>query len=461
MKYARAKGRVEACLLEFLVSHSVPAEERLCVAYSGGPDSTALLAAAAAVCPRPPLAAHVDHGLRPEAEIEAELSLVRASCSNLGAGLRIAHLGRGSVERLARESGAGVEAAARELRYRALGGLMRRAGLHRILFAHTRDDLAEGLLMRLLSGSGSGGLRGIPPMRGAVLRPFLGLGKADLLGYLGERGLAFSTDSSNASMGFLRNRVRSRLVPLLDQDFPGWRRGLAGTARRAGEEAEALEAAALALCPAFVPSLGGGLEADERAFGSAPLALRLRSLVDALGRVAGSSRASMPMARAALRALEGGATVYRGGGIEVSLAEGRIRVAPEPGYGLDFPRIDGYFVVVDRPRRIRVGALIVEASWTTGAGSGIRADAFRFPLVIRSRRPGDAIAIPGGEKRLDELFSDWGLPPRLRGVVPIAEDRHGIVAVLGAAFGAKDRYRTGSGPEGPGRRRLSVVVKGA
>jgi tRNA(Ile)-lysidine synthase len=461
MDYGRARGRVEASLLDFLRSHGLSPGERLCVAYSGGPDSTALLAALAAVCPLPPLAAHIDHGIRSGEELAAELALVRSTCSRLGAGLRVARLRPGSVAELARGSGQGVESAARALRHRAVLGIMRRSGLAHVLFAHTRDDLAEGLLMRLFGGSGTAGLRGIQAERGPVLRPFLGLAKAELLSYLEDRSIPFSSDSTNASELYLRNRVRARLVPLLDESFPGWRRGLASTARRAAEDAQALEEAAAALCPAFESSEGGGLAAPAAAFFAAPAALRLRALVDAIGRLAGSDRASMGMARAALEALGGPPARYRGGGIEISRSRDSVRIWPESGGGLDFPRIDGYFVVVDRPRRIRVGSLVVEATWTTTAASGIRADAFRFPLVIRSRRPGDAIAIPGGEKRLDELFSEWGLSARTRGIVPVAEDRDGLVAVLGAAFGAKDRYRTGPGPGDTGRPRLSVVVKGA
>ncbi len=461
MNYGRASGPIEAALLEFLRANAIPPGDRLCVAYSAGPDSTALLAAARAICPLPPLAAHVDHGLRPEAELAAELSIAKATCSGLGSGLCVARIRRGAVERLSREGGLGTEAAARELRYRALRGIMRHHGLAWLLLAHTRDDLAEGLLMRLLAGSGSAGLRGIPSRRAGILRPFLGLGKAELLDYLRERKLLHSSDSSNASPDYLRNRVRSLLIPLLDQDFRGWRKGLATTARRAAEEAEALDRAAAVLCPPFAASAWGGLEVGAQAFLKAPLALRLRSLVDAVGRIQGKSRSSMGMARAAIKVLEEGAYGYSGAGIRVSLEGDLVCVRTEARDGLDFPRIGGYFVVVDRPCRIRVGALIVEAHWTTGASTGIRADAFRFPLVIRSRRPGDAIAIPGGEKRLDELFSEWRLSARLRGLVPVAEDRDGIVAVLGAAFGAKDRFRTGPGPEGQERRRLSVVVKGA
>ncbi|MDP3178714.1 MAG: tRNA lysidine(34) synthetase TilS [Spirochaetaceae bacterium] len=128
--------------------------------------------------------------------------------------------------------------------------------------------------------------------------------------------------------------------------------------------------------------------------------------------------------------------------------------------GLDFPLRGGYFVRIDGPCCVAAGHIRVCASWTLGAEPGIREDAFRFPLVVRSRRPGDSLALTGGgSRRLDDLFSEWGLPAALRGSVPIVEDRDGIAAVLGSAAGAKDRYRPfiASGEA----RRLSINVKGA
>jgi tRNA(Ile)-lysidine synthetase-like protein len=189
-------------------------------------------------------------------------------------------------------------------------------------------------------------------------------------------------------------------------------------------------------------------------------------------------RVSSDMAAAALLALRsGGSSSYRGGGIELRIRGGKAlmrRANPIPRRGgLDFPRRDGYFVSVDRPCQVRVGKLEVLVEWREASrliddGSGIRGDAFGFPLVVRSRRPGDAIALKMGTKRLDELFSEWRMPERSRGKVPVIEDRDGIVAVLGAGIGGKDRYRArseGDRPQGDpsseGLRLLSVIVKGA
>jgi tRNA(Ile)-lysidine synthase len=471
MAKARARCSVEAALLEFLRKRGFAPEDRIAVAYSGGPDSTALLLALSALGWREEVAIHVDHGIRPRPELDAELALVRRACADAGARLIVARLRPGAVAERAKESGEGVEAEARRFRYAALRSAMRKTGAEAVLLGHTRDDQLETLLMRLFGGSGAGGLRGMPEASGPFLRPFLGIGKAELLAYAAERGAMYSTDSTNASGEFLRNRIRRELVPALDAAMPGWRRGLARAAAKAALDEDALAAQAEAL--AFSGSSDGSLSSPAEALLGASEAVAVRAIVAAAGRALGAARVSSDMAAAALRALRGGdPSKYRGRGMEIERRGGNVALRRLPAFtergGLDFPRRDGYFVLIDRPCRVRVGKLEVRASWSSDIGSGIRADAFRFPLVVRSRRPGDAIALKDGTKRLDALFSEWGLPESSRGAAPVVEDRDGIVAVLGAGIGGKDRYRARredasprGGPSGEGGRRLSVIVKGA
>jgi len=455
MAFRPARGTVESRLSAFLGALDLGEREVLIVAYSGGPDSAALLAAAAALRPGPLLAVHVDHGLRPQAEREAERRLVMALCARLGVRLTIARVRPGSVSALAARRQVGIEAAAREYRYRVLKKLMEREASSHVLLAHTGDDQVETVLMRLLGGSGSAGLRGMAAVNPPWYRPFLGLGKSELLDYDLRLGLSYSTDSTNASIDYLRNRVRLRLMPFLDRDFPGWRRGLSHTIERARLDSQAIGECARAI--AFRPAADGTFAVEADAFLAMPESCRLASLVEAVGSLTGRSRLSLRMARAALAALGPEARgSYRGGGIALCGSNDAVLLRR----GLDFPRRGGYFVVIDGACRVRAGRYVVEAMWTSSAGQGIRSDAFRFPIIVRSRRPGDSIEFNGGGKRLDDLFSEWGLSAESRAAVPVVEDRDGIVAVLGSTFGAKDRYRELAKAKGGAEPRLAVIVKG-
>lgn len=458
MKAHPSRSPLETALRRCIDLLAPDEHERFLVAYSAGPDSTALLAAAAAIGLPGLVALYVEHGIRPAAEREAELALARRVCRNLALPLTVARIRPGAVAERARRSGEGLESSARRYRYRAMAVAMEHRGSTRILIAHTLDDQLETILMRFLTGSGAGGLRGISQANGPFLRPFLSQNKEALLRYLASRGLEYSTDSTNAIPIYARNRLRLELVPFLDRSFPGWRRAVLHGARKAAWEEEALAAAAAPL--AFVAGCGqqARLAASAKDLLAAPRAVAIRAIVDGAGRISGRGRISSRLALAALDCLRRGAR-YKGGGIELWREGERALICRS----LDFPRRGGYFVVIDGPSRVRAGALAVSAEWTEGGEGGIRADAFVFPLVVRSRRPGDALALSRGKKRIDELLSEMGLPIADRDRVPIVEDRDGIVAVLGSVFGKRDRYRHGSVAEsaaGP-TRRLALIVKGA
>ncbi len=194
-------------------------EAGLLVAVSGGPDSVALLALLAdwARGPGRPVlrAATVDHGLRAEAAAEAEE--VAALCAGLG----VAHE---TLRWLSSKPASGIQDAARRARYDLLAAAALRHGCTAIVTAHTLDDQAETLLMRLAHGSGPGGLAGMQPRsrRGAVdlVRPLLGIEKARLVATAERRGLPFTHDPSNADPRFERVRWRS-LLPLLAEEGLG------------------------------------------------------------------------------------------------------------------------------------------------------------------------------------------------------------------------------------------------
>ena len=462
MERGKARAVVEERLRDRLREAGLEGGRGFLVAYSAGPDSSALLAAAAALGLPGLAAAYVDHGIRPLAEREAELALARRACARLGLPLCAARVRPGAVLELARSEGLGVEAAARRFRYRALLAIMDRRGSRCVLTAHCLDDQLETILMRLLGGSGSGGLRGIPRRNGPFLRPLLDLRKSELAAYAEARGLEYSIDSTNASRDYARNRARLDLVPALDRSFHGWARGLLLASRKAELEDEALSRAAAGL--AFSLEEGGrSARAPAAPLVAAPRALALRALVEASGLVlraaprprgggARGERASARLALAALDALSRGSS-HRAGGLAFALEGDSVVISP----CLDFPGRGGYFVLIEGPGTIRAGGLVVSASWSPDRG--IRADAFDFPLVVRSRRPGDEIALPGGTKRLDVLLSEMSLPSDERDRVPVAEDRRGIVALLGGCLGSKDRYRRGPSLGDPPR--LAIDVKGA
>ena len=122
----------------------------------------------------------------------------------------------------ARKWGMGVEEAGRELRYQIFDQEAERTGARRIAVAHHMEDQAETILHNLFRGSGIKGLGGMEPVRGKIIRPLLWASRRQILDYLEERGISYCTDSTNASMEYTRNKLRSMVIPMVCREInPG------------------------------------------------------------------------------------------------------------------------------------------------------------------------------------------------------------------------------------------------
>lgn len=212
-------------------------ERPLLVAFSGGPDSTALLLAIRELLGesgRERLrAAHVNHGLQAESGDWAEHCRARARALGIFLACREVHV---------ETDGRGVEAAARRARYDALAALMEPGEC--LLTAHHQDDQWETLLLRMLRGTGIAGLAGIrerrPFGRGWLLRPLLDVPRKDLRAWLGHKGATSIEDPSNADTGFDRSFLRKEVLPLLRGRWAGGGATAGRLARLAGETRELL-----------------------------------------------------------------------------------------------------------------------------------------------------------------------------------------------------------------------------
>jgi len=323
----------------------------LVLAVSGGPDSIALMWLAArwrGALSRGPrlLAVTVDHGLRAEASREAR---------------EVKHLARhlGVTHRTTRWTGekptSGVPAAARAARYRLLATVARQSGASHVLTAHTRDDQAETLLMRLLRGSGIGGLAAMAreSEREGVLivRPFLDISKSQLIATLEKAKIGYADDPTNRDTRFTRPRIRGLIEELAAEG--GDARNLARLASRLARANAAIEVLAdgaaryLALRDrkARLPpmSIGAGPRNtgfEAAAFAALPEEIRLRLLLRAVDRVGHEGPAELGKVEALLAALDRALRTATGNpqprlkqtlaGAMVSLAGGRIVITAAP-----------------------------------------------------------------------------------------------------------------------------------
>lgn len=396
------------------------------VAFSGGPDSTALLLGMSRLPGIRLAAAHLDHAMDPGSADRAR------EAARIAARLDVPFITeRAEPKRNGPAAPAdSPEAAGRRARYELLERVRRDLGARWIATAHHRDDQAETVLLRLLFGSGLEGLAGIRPVHGRIVRPLLGVPRSALLAALTSSGIEPVDDPTNRNLEVPRNHVRHRLLPSLEPELSPTLARLAGKARAAGTVLDRRLAGILALRP-----LEDGVAVEREALARLPGEI-LPFALSWLHRRAGAPYPAAGAARAELLRQMGnqgntGCDCGSGWRWEVSgdllilrCLRGTVAVperVPDFTYTLEIP---GELHIPEISVRVRVGRRAVEP-WMF-EGSPYRAG-LALPLtegdrvIIRNRRPGDRIHPLGasGSRRLKEVLIDRRVPRQVRARLPL------------------------------------------
>jgi tRNA(Ile)-lysidine synthase len=292
-------------------------------AVSGGADSMALLELLTLSREKLRLettVAYVDHGLRPEAQSEAEL--VRARAASHGHPFLTRKL---SSDGLAGSGLMSSEASLRRRRYEALAAMAAECGAKWIATAHVHEDQVETILFRLLRGAGRLGLSGIPVRRGQIIRPLLGIRRARLRRFLVDRQVAWAEDSTNTDPRYARNRLRHQVVPAIETAFgAGALDALPEMARRWRAEEDYLDEQT----GRYLTFAAGPDFLDLVAFGQVPVGLRSRVLRRWLERMNGGRMVTLRQLAAVEQVIEHPRNGERisVAGLRLSLDAGRLAV---------------------------------------------------------------------------------------------------------------------------------------
>jgi tRNA(Ile)-lysidine synthase len=394
-------------------------------AVSGGADSMAMLSALMRMelPPESLICLHVDHGIRPAAESGGDAEFVRAFCESHRIECRIFTVPPGKIASFAKHRGIGIEAAARLFRRRAL---FREAGRQkktvRILVAHTRDDMLELALMRVLRGAGPEGLSAMPAVRGRILRPLLNLSRREVLEYLAETKTPWREDASNADTAFLRNRIRRGLIPLLNEAFPSWKSGLAAMAQTQSLVAAFIGDEAERRVKWAYSKPGGSLETGSDFF-SLPQIIREEALFQGIDRLLVGGKNPVPVRRAIVRKFCMGTVTASDLGPLRAMREGE-KVVLSAVKKPVFER--GFSLLIKEPgsytlKKIRIEVCLFSAS------PGVGGFYATLPLVFRRSSGGDFLISAGKKIAFKDLVR--GLPART--AIVSAVDRLGTAAFIG------------------------------
>lgn len=447
--------------------------DRVAVAVSGGADSTALLRVLLARREELGLVLsviHVEHGLRGDAS-KQDAEFVAALAAELDVPCETIAV---DTRRRVAATGESVEEAARNLRYRAFRDLLSSGKAEKVATAHTLDDQAETVLMKLLRGAWTEGLSGIYPVvrlddsgkpmppndvraGGLCVRPFLGARRAEIETYLRALGQAWCEDETNRSSDYLRNRIRHALLPTLAEYNPQIVKILAHLAENARAEEEHWQKEMARWLPQLLmpgrPTRGGG-----RRVAIAP----------------GASAVAIDLAR--LRALDGGlrrrvlraAAEGCGAMLDFEATEALLQMVAERGHSGSLsgvrPSQSGRRIDLGRgvraevsPRELRIekdAATDDSPEYELPVPGEVDASVFgsRFtarladsnhdslpPAQVRAWRPGDWAELPGlhGPRKIKEVLDRLGVRGKDRRSWPVVEWQGRIIWMRGAGLVSK------------------------
>jgi tRNA(Ile)-lysidine synthase len=408
-------------LLGLRESGLITPADRVLVALSGGPDSTALLLALQEEG-HVVIAAHYDHALQPGSGRVAEH--VGDLCRRLGVELlterRTSPLPKGSVQ-----------AGARALRYEFLERARGHAGADVVAIAHTADDVVEGVVLHMLRGCGLAGLRGMPARRGVFVRPLVSVWRRDVMNYLERRGVETVEDPANSNNAYARVKVRRDILPALERDRPGIVHRFHAVATRAAALQETVaETAGRTL---------DGVSTTRGAVAAAPAPVAVELMRQLYARAGGAQPAlSRAHLTAMLRLAEpgrGGRGLDLPGGLRLRIVGETMQVVPRENTQAHAPRLDVFPC--------------------NGCGDPTAAHLRpELDLHIGHRRPGLKMRPLGGRgrRKLQDIFTDARVPREDRDGWPLVFAGDELAVVEGLAVSAEMAAK-------PGEPSLHVTIR--
>lgn len=385
-----------------------PGDTVIC-ALSGGTDSVALLFALYLLKDKLGIhleAVHFNHHLRGE-ESDRDEAFVRELCDRYDVPL---YLRSGNVV----PGKKGLEAAAREARYASF------EGLHgKIATAHTADDNAETVLLHLIRGTGLKGLGGIAPVRGNLIRPMLTVTRRENEEFLKDWCLDHVEDSTNASDAYLRNRVRHHVMPLLAAENPRIGENLSQMALRLRQDEAVLE--------------------EQSTFETLPEVETLKKMPPAIR----SRMLERFLKDCGVREPEDTHIALAESLLFTNKPSARVRLPGDVTIGRNYDRLEAIplretpaDVALTCPGEADFGDfhVVCAPAQTIQNTPDTLTVAPRGPLMLTSRREGDALRLSGGTKSVKKLFIDRKIPAHCRPFLPVLRDEGGILGV--ASIGA-------------------------
>ncbi|SYZ73003.1 putative tRNA(Ile)-lysidine synthase [Candidatus Zixiibacteriota bacterium] len=419
----------------------IKGNEKVLVAFSGGPDSTALLHILRCLSEDMKFqlgACYINHKIRPRA-VRKEISFCSDFCHHLNIPFFVAEA---DIPAFARESRLSLEQAGREFRYLILKRIADEDGYDKIALGHHRDDIVETILFRLFRGTGPQGLLGIKPSKDKIIRPLHNLSRAQIEKYLKKNKLPSMLDSTNRQSEYSRNYLRNKIIPLIEKKFGiGFRRALLTYAAIVSDEDRLLKGVAVQIISEISTTTPGGkIVVDLKPFGTYDRALRRRVIKLILETAAGKTgfgdfddvERVLGVADGTLKAIHvgSGITVARDKGKmvifgrKIALAKRELEVGKKTAVPEISSEVRSRLIL---PKKSRLK--------TQKKGQVVNLDFEKIilPLILRKIEPGDRFSPLGmtGTRKIGDFLTDRKAGKYIRDEIPVVADQKGIIWLVG------------------------------
>lgn len=343
------------------------------------------------------------------------------------------------TEKYKRKNKLSMEDAGRRLRYEFFNEVLEKYNANKIATAHTLDDQAETVLMRIIRGSGTLGLSGIPPISNNIIRPLINISRSEIREYLKSKHFNWVEDSSNVSREFRRNKIRSELMPLLTEYNPSIQDTLARSAEILRIESDYTRSEVEKIFDKIISKKSIGLIGKIKKYLKIQKALRLgiiRKCVEELkGDLHGISAKHLLSIDRVLSSDSSSAEIDLPGNLFFAKGYKVFCITNKENLEKD------YTYVIENEGKWRFSPILTvelnysddNSSWGDERVGHFSLKKVRFPIKIRNFRPGDRF-VPLGMRRfkkIKDFFIDEKVPRFVRKNIPILETKDGIIWIGG------------------------------
>ncbi len=421
----------------------LPSGGRVAVGLSGGADSVSLLHVLNELKQELNItlvAVHVNHGIRGE-EAERDERFCKALCESLKTELRVFHF---DIPALSKQRKQSEEECGRNVRYDVFRSVAGKDGT--IATAHNLNDNAETVLLNITRGAGNKGLCGIPPKRGNIIRPLIETDRKQIEQYIIDNNLTYVTDSTNLNSDYSRNKIRNRVLPVLEEINPSVLCSFQRLISLANDDEAFLSEKAKEAYGICCKDN----RIDEKLLLSYPVCIRKRVIT----RYASDNKcanASYANINGILGIAGKGKSITVSGGLTVRSRNGfteTVTETPDGDWSVGFPLNGGETVLPVGDKRIKVSVKKdLQKLNKELLDNLIDCDKISTAAVFRNRREGDRFNLRKRNvtKSLKKLFNEEKIPPEKRNCTAVLSDGENVVWVEG--FGVSGRYAVNKNTE--------------